>query len=1182
MAVKTRAQLKAENATDFPTNLSGQISADDLRGQMDDVADSVLFPEDDLAAIEVTSTDNVTKTLAAWTHDVGTGVPGPPGPAGDVRFVADIAAMRALTGLQAGSLVFVGSFADQFVVVNDTTLGTDGGTVFIPNSELSTQVEEVIAASFFAGASGANVAMEKTLLHTGIDFESVKLVLTNDSDPRFPGGETIDIWGLHGHVFSPIVADRANTPQLPIIDTARGKMRDPYAGFTGNKIATQPPVRTGGAVLRYKYALSSLRLKRITNPVFELRWWGAIAVSDEQPGVQTDNSGRICWAANAAAKAKAEALYIDKMYHYARVVEWPEGVELRGNGPGVSGFRVMDNMQHTHLLLSSSSDGAAADPGVSPLLKAATRQWAYDFTFVANATAFLPASGAKRIRISGIEFDGNIANNLRFFSQQNAEYAFTYGDYNVILFNSPTSAAFAITNQALRVIPEGQVLELHNVKMHGYAHPLLGNDHCICYQTGLLELGDCLFHWIYLLKGTYEAVRCFGYCGGDGLRIDFFVAKSVEMVLYPFPAEYWMVKQVTTLNYDGLITAFVRGGTLTGATSGATGTIDGILVINATSGRFYLKNVVGTFVNDEPISGSLGGSGLVNGIPAGTSHNPATAMALISRNEPMPQMQYLARGYPYPELSPMRVVIDHFYLDATQLDNVPVGGQYTQANPFLLADDNIHIRAGKMRFGSLIPAQTSIISTSTNSVGGHPYRNQLFENLLIEYGSRKGLSLLAVGTADGGYANVDFRNISIEQRASTHTPGNPGPNGISSLLGAWRFHEHVHVEPVPPNYAIAYDGRDVEFSGVTVDASLNGKYIDVTPPDPLAPMYRLWFYYAATPGAGSPPAAGGNTLIQVYVASAGATPATVAQAFSLAIDGTTTVPGVPSPYLTAATFNTKSAIGAFSHYRSDATATTKGGYVGCDVTNAAGVTTVLRTYHRNYEPSMIHFERFVAADPIYIYLMNITEIGPHRDLYFSFKQCVLASWQSSYPTLNSGGSFAIPAVVTVRDQVHFSFEDTVLDFRDASSWTNWDLVLYSGKFKGCRFRTPSSITGIAAMGAGYEVLQSEQNEVYTVTPTAGATTIEIQTKLFWVPKPGNLRVYPIDTQAASVWNTIGIPSIEWRKSARPVGGASVALGGSGAYYSVNEDRRAPVLRLTFPSALAATSMQIGWSAAVSS
>ena len=76
MTAKTRSQLKSENAADFPDNTARLISPSDLRGQMDDVVDSALFPEDvanglNVSAANVTSSpSSVTKTLALWTGDL--------------------------------------------------------------------------------------------------------------------------------------------------------------------------------------------------------------------------------------------------------------------------------------------------------------------------------------------------------------------------------------------------------------------------------------------------------------------------------------------------------------------------------------------------------------------------------------------------------------------------------------------------------------------------------------------------------------------------------------------------------------------------------------------------------------------------------------------------------------------------------------------------------------------------------------------------------------------------------------------------------------------------------------------------------------------------------------------------------------------------------------------------------
>lgn len=71
-------------------------------------------------------------------------------------------------------------------------------------------------------------------------------------------------------------------------------------------------------------------------------------------------------------------------------------------------------------------------------------------------------------------------------------------------------------------------------------------------------------------------------------------------------------KMWNTLNYDAETVGFTAGSTLTGGTSGATATI--LRVLDAgTTGTLYLDNVVGTFQNDETITGSGGGSATANG-----------------------------------------------------------------------------------------------------------------------------------------------------------------------------------------------------------------------------------------------------------------------------------------------------------------------------------------------------------------------------------------------------------------------------------------------------------------------------------------------------------------------------------------------------------------------------------------
>jgi hypothetical protein len=113
MAVKTRAVLKAENASDFPDNTARLISPADLRGQMDDIVDSALFPEDGLV-----------------------GEPGPPG--ADSGSVDGMAALRAQTPVAGKTLrlnyhTTPGDLgAGQFVgVTSGGPYADDGGTVCV-------------------------------------------------------------------------------------------------------------------------------------------------------------------------------------------------------------------------------------------------------------------------------------------------------------------------------------------------------------------------------------------------------------------------------------------------------------------------------------------------------------------------------------------------------------------------------------------------------------------------------------------------------------------------------------------------------------------------------------------------------------------------------------------------------------------------------------------------------------------------------------------------------------------------------------------------------------------------------------------------------------------------------------------------------------------------------------------
>ena len=73
-----------------------------------------------------------------------------------------------------------------------------------------------------------------------------------------------------------------------------------------------------------------------------------------------------------------------------------------------------------------------------------------------------------------------------------------------------------------------------------------------------------------------------------------------------------------TIDYSGLTVNFTSGETVTGGTSGASGTIVA-LTQSGTEGTLKLGNISGTFVLGEPINGSLGGAGMA--IVSATIHS---------------------------------------------------------------------------------------------------------------------------------------------------------------------------------------------------------------------------------------------------------------------------------------------------------------------------------------------------------------------------------------------------------------------------------------------------------------------------------------------------------------------------------------------------------------------------------
>jgi hypothetical protein len=981
----------------------------------------------------------------------------------DFIVAASVTAMRAIAGLRVGQSIAVGD--STFIVVDDSSaLGSDGGTVFIPDSELSTLISEVIPPGTFTAATDADVAMGYSLSHAGIDLESVECVLTN-------GGETITGWQMHGHVMAPTTTYRQFSPQLPLIDTANGKFRDPYGALTGYT------TKTGGLLIRYKYATSGLRLKRVTGDRFDLRWWPVTSVDDES-GPQVDNTDYICWANNAAALAGAQEIYHHDFYHYGNAIEQPDGVAWVGRGPDLSGLVVMDEEGYSELLLSkSTAPNAANHPGAAPY----SIWFKYQHFFKSYTPTVSAASGAKRLTLEDISLDGNADNNLAYWTDQSL-YANGYADSNQYFYNSPLYTGYNLSNAQARVVPEGQKLIIRgHVKITGYGGgSIIGDGNNRTIQTGLLEVGDSLHnHWLYHVDGEFDNLHCSGYCAGDGIRVSDMSIRNLRMIPTRFP----------DARFDN----------------------DTSVTYPATATLLPLTYIFGTF----------------------------------------PQVNWAQANEPL-ALPVHQFICDNFTMDLSAFDAPGSGLGLQFVIPISLASDNFQIRSGRLR-GWRHPTQLSIYATYGNGFQYGPYRN-VYSNFSIETPSRAGVQFFASNTNDGSFHNATFINP-IERLAATPVPEDAHPDGVGNILGNLRFSEAVD----------GYDGWGIDFSGATA-AGLSGDYIDITTPDAGTPSFRVWFDYNSSSSA---PSAGGKTLIEVDI-GVGASADTIAQAAAAALLANASAFSYITAYSHPVRTPSKLAVGSHTLYRSYPAAS---GILTIDVTNATGVTKAQRAQQRMYRKSIINFEKsdWGAPTPAGLLDMPASSFGADRDVTLNFSECEVGAFTFPYLKYGTTGNLNDAGPTAIKDRFHANFTDCVLHSRKDAGMlhqpANMDLFWYVSKLRNCRFTTDDATLG---------ELKSEDYGTYSWAANGSDTTIDIPTALGWGPKV--FRVEPADAATQAIWSAKDAFATYRRKG-------GTALGGTGAYYQgpdgVNEDRRAPVLRVTFSSAPAAATYKFNWYGAIS-
>lgn len=159
MAVQTRAQLKSNILTNFADNITGNISAEDLRNQSDDEADSFLLPEDSVERLSdidnagsgsiITDTERTKLNGIAAGAEVNVQADWDEANSGSDAFIqnkpdipdatSDLTNDSLVASVVAGTNVTVDNTDPRNPIVNASGGGLDSGTSF-PGSPTAEQL----------------------------------------------------------------------------------------------------------------------------------------------------------------------------------------------------------------------------------------------------------------------------------------------------------------------------------------------------------------------------------------------------------------------------------------------------------------------------------------------------------------------------------------------------------------------------------------------------------------------------------------------------------------------------------------------------------------------------------------------------------------------------------------------------------------------------------------------------------------------------------------------------------------------------------------------------------------------------------------------------------------------------------------------------------------------------------